>query len=327
MVFFFRDKSIVNIFFLLLLTFAVHFHLFYAAPLVLTVSNDGLISPILQKLLSNLPATILVFIYLFLLFIQALKLNATLNNLKMFQQQNYTVAMSYILFSGFFAQWSNISAALVANFFVIWIFSLLAKLYNLSSPKSWLFNIGILTAITILGYHPTSILVGITIFAVMIVRPFKIAEWFILLIGILMPFYFLGSYLFLFDQWHLFVNFLPSFQFHLPIQIINLSIGLAISILFVCLLFGIFYNQANSSRNVIQIRKNWGVMMLLLLLMLPVSFVFRGTNLNTAILCLVPSAAFAANAYSYPKRLIIPNILFWLTVALLVYNNWILIKN
>lgn len=327
MVFFFRDRSIVNIFFLLLLTFAVHFHLFYAAPLVLTASNDGLISPILNKLLSALPPTLLVFIYLLLLFIQALKLNATLNNLKMFQQQNYTVAMSYILFSGFFAQWSNISAALLANFLVIWIFSLLAKLYNLTSPKSWLFNIGILTAITILGYHPTSILVGITIFAVMIVRPFKIAEWFILLMGILLPFYFLGSYLFLFDQWHLFINFLPKFHFHLPIQNINLSIGLAISLLFVCLLFGFFYNQANSSRNVIQIRKNWGVMMLLLLLMLPVSFVFIGANLSTAILCIVPSAAFTANAYSYPKRLIIPNILFWLTTALLVYNNWVLIKN
>jgi hypothetical protein len=68
-------------------------------------------------------------------------------------------------------------------------------------------------------------------------------------------------------------------------------------------------------------------MMLLLSLMLPVSFVFRDANLNTAILCIVPSAAFAANAYSYPKRLIIPNILFWLTAALLVYNNWVLIKN
>ncbi len=327
MVFFFRDRSIVNIFFLLLLTFAVHFHLFYAAPLVLAVSNDGLISPILQKQLINLPATFLIFIYLFLLFIQALKLNATLNNLKMFPQQNYTVAMSYILFSGFFAQWSNISAALVANFFVIWIFSLLAKLYNLTSPKTSLFNIGILTAITILGYHPTSILVGITIFAVMIVRPFKIAEWFVLLIGILMPFYFLGAYLFLFNQWYLFVKFLPSIQFHLPIQSIDLSIGLAISLLLISLIFGLFYNQANSSRNVIQIRKNWGVMILLLLLMLPVSFVFKSSNLNTAILCIVPSAAFAANAYSYPKRLIIPNILFWLTAALLVYNNWFLIKN
>ncbi len=327
MVFFFRDRSIVNIFFLLLLTFAVHFHLFYSVPLVISISNDGLLSPLLQKIFQSFPEILLIFTYLLLLFIQALKLNATLNNLKMFQQQNYTVAMSYILFSGFFVQWSNISSALMANFLVIWIFSLLAKLYNLSSPKTWLFNIGILTAVTILCYHPTSILVGITIFAVMIVRPFRIAEWFILLMGILLPFYFLASYLFLFNQWHLFINYLPSFQLHLPIQHINLSVGIAISLMFICLLLGIFYNQVNSNRNVIQIRKNWGVMMLLLLLMLPVSFIFKGANLNTAILCIVPSAAFAANAYSYPKRLIIPNILFWLTAAFLVYNNWLLIKN
>jgi hypothetical protein len=78
---------------------------------------------------------------------------------------------------------------------------------------------------------------------------------------------------------------------------------------------------------VIQIRKNWGVMMVMLLILLPIPFIFMYAGIESAFMCLLPIAAFASNAFSYPRRLILPNILFWLAVAVLVYNNWILITN
>jgi hypothetical protein len=40
---------------------------------------------------------------------------------------------------------------------------------------------------------------------------------------------------------------------------------------------------------------------------------------------LVPLAAFASNAFSTPRRLLFPNILFWLAIGVLAYNNWELI--
>ena len=327
MVFLFKDRSDINVLFLALLSVAVHFHFYLEPPIVIANPTDGLLAYLLFHYIKPLPPLALIVLFHLIVIVQALRLNILVSRFKMFQQVSYLPAFTFVVLTALFPFWDAISSGLIANAFIIWILVKLNRLYDQTQPKTLEFNIGMIVGVSILLYEPIAILIPVVIFALVIIRPFRLTEWLVLMMGILMPFYFLGSYLFLFDQWHLFVNFLPSFQFHLPIQNINLSIGLAISILFVCLLFGIFYNQANSSRNVIQIRKNWGVMMLLLLLMLPVSFVFRATNLNTAILCLVPSAAFAANAYSYPKRLIIPNILFWLTVALLVYNNWILIKN
>nr|MCU0322690.1 DUF6427 family protein [Chitinophagaceae bacterium] len=255
-----------------------------------------------------------------------LRLNAALNNLKMFQQQHYTVAMSYILFSGFFTQWIAITSALIANFFIIWIFLKLANLNNHPSPKNLLFNTGLIAGITILAYHPTISLVAVTFFALAIVRPFRIAEWVVLLMGLIIPFYFLSAYLFLSDQFQQLPSFLPNLQLHIPIDNVNTITWIGIAVLLVTVIAGFYHNQENSGRMLLHIRKSWGVMLVLLILMLPIPFIFKNATLESALLSLVPLSAFAANFYSYPKRLLFPNLLFWLSVAFIAYNNWLLVK-
>jgi hypothetical protein len=325
-VFLFRDKSVVNLFFLLLLSLAVHFHFFSVPVAVVANPHEGFISEVLIKYIKPLPNPVLVVVYHLLLLAQAFRLNSVLTNLRMFQQQGHTTAMAYVLFSGFFAEWSAITPALVANLLIIWIFLQLSKLYNYPSPKSLLFNVGLLSGITILCYHPTSILVCITIFALAIVRPFRPAEWVVLLMGLLIPFYFLGSYFYLTDNLKQLLHFLPSIHFHLPLLKADAWFWIGLSVLALSLFMGIYYWQQNSGRMIIQIRKNWGVMMVLLLLMLPIPFIFRNESMHAAVLCLVPLAAYVSNVYQYPKRLFLPNILFWLSVAVIVHNNYQLVK-
>lgn len=326
MVFLFRDKSVINFFFLLLLSLAVHLHFFSGPPLVIANLHDGFISEFVIKYIQPLPLPLLVVVYHGLLLFQALRLNSVLNNLRMFHQQAHVTAMAYILFSGFFPEWSAITPALIANALLIWIFLQLSKLYTHPSPKALLFNIGLLLGVTILCYHPTSILICLTLFALAIVRPFRLAEWIVLFMGIIIPFYFLASYLYLSNnigQLHL---FLPTIQFHLPIIKGDVWFWMGLSVFVLSLLTGIYYWQLNSGRMIIQIRKNWGVMIGLLLLMLPVPFLFENETIYASVLSLVPMAAFASNAYLYPRRLILPNILFWLSAAIVIHNNWYLVK-
>jgi hypothetical protein len=96
--------------------------------------------------------------------------------------------------------------------------------------------------------------------------------------------------------------------------------------LFIALILGLFYWQKYNNRLVIQIRKNWSVMMVLLLILMPVPFIFFGAGVESAILSLIPLTAFITNAYGYPRRFFIPNLLFWLGVVLIVHNNWIFFK-
>lgn len=326
MVFLFRDKSVSGIVLLLLLLLAVHFHFIIEPPKLIINTDDGLIGIVLNKLVQNANSTLFFILYLVSVFTQAIRLNFALNNYKMFQHQHQTVAMSYILYSGFFVQWSAFSSALVANFLIVWIFIKLAQLSSSTNTKALLFNIGIITSCTILAYHPTYIIILVIFFALAVTRPFKMVEWLILVMGVMLPFYFLASWLYLTNQFYNINNYLPDIHLHLPIKIMNIWLWISFGVLVIATLAGIYFNSLNSARMIIQIRKNWSIMLIMLVLLLPTSFIFGNTTLEASILSLVPLAALTSNAYSYPKRLLLPNLLFWLSIAVILFNNRLLIK-
>jgi hypothetical protein len=236
-----------------------------------------------------------------------------LTDFRMFQTTNYVTAMTYILFTGIISQWSSISAALISNSLVLWIFILL-------------FNIGMLVSLTIIAYHPTAILIMVVLFALAVVRPFRLVEWILLLMGVLLPYYFLAAYLFLTDQIKTIVNYSPLLRLHYPVTHPDMWLWINLGFLLVALLLGMVYWQRYNNRMVMQIRKNWSVMLVLLLILVIAPFLFEGAGMDTAILSLIPLSAFVANAFGYPKRLILPNLIFWTAIILVVHNNWELIK-
>ena len=326
MVFIFRDKSIINIFFLAILSIAIHAQLFITAPVLIANNNDGFISILISNYLKELSPTLLFIIYQLIILLQAIRLNMVLTDFRMFQSTNYITGMTYILLTGIINQWSSISAALISNSLVLWIFILLSRLYNNQEPRTLLFNIGMLVSITILAYHPTAILIMVVLFALAVVRPFRIVEWILLLMGVLLPYYFLTAYLFLVDQLKTIINYSPIIRLHYPVTHPGMWLWINLGYLFAVLLIGMIYWQRFNNRMVIQIRKNWSVMLVLLLILLIAPFLFDGAGMDTGILCLIPLSAFVANAYGYPRRLFLPNLIFWLAIILIVHNNWELIK-
>jgi hypothetical protein len=68
-------------------------------------------------------------------------------------------------------------------------------------------------------------------------------------------------------------------------------------------------------------------MIVMLLILLPIPFIFLNAGIESGFLSLVPLGAFAGYAFSYPRRLVLPNILFWLALIVLIYNNWWLITH
>lgn len=325
----FRDKSFINIFLLIVLCVSIHFHFLIESPVIDTNSgtNDGLISLVLDHYIASLPAVVRLLLYHMLVLIQAIRLNLALNELRMYQSSNYLPAMTYVLLTAVIPQWCAISPALVSNSLVIWIFVKLSRLYNHSNPKTLLFNTGMITGLAVLCYHPMAILVGVVLFALAVVRPFRLAEWLILLMGIALPYYFVLSGLFLTDRLLEFQSMVPDFYLGIPKGASGMVFLRGVIGLGVLLLCGLFFWQVSISRMVIQIRKNWGVMMVMLLTLLPVPFIFQLGGLESGILCLIPISAFVANAFSNPRNLSFPNLLFIAAVIIIALNNWYLLKN
>lgn len=311
------------------MSIGVHFHFLMEAPLVDTNSgtNDGLLSIILDRYILSLPATIRFLLFHALITVQAIRLNMAMNELRMYPSTTFVPAMTYVLLTATISQWCAISPALVTNSLVIWIFIKLSRLYNHPSPKTLLFNTGLIAGLSVICYHPMAILIGVVLFALAVVRPFRLAEWLVLLIGIVLPYYFVLSVLYLTDRLPAIGSMLPDFYLGLPAGSYDKILLWGMSYLALILLFGLFFWQVSIGRMVIQIRKNWGVMMVFLLTLLPVPFIFQLGGLESGLLALIPVSAFAANAFANPRNLGLPNLLFMLALAVIAINNWYLLKN
>jgi hypothetical protein len=91
-------------------------------------------------------------------------------------------------------------------------------------------------------------------------------------------------------------------------------------------LVGLYQLQLHVGRLVIQIRKNWGVMMVLLFTLILSPFLFSSLGTQVLLMGLVPLSATISNGYSNPKKLLLPNFLFWTALGLIIINNWHLVK-
>lgn len=307
----------------------VHFHFFMEAPVVDTNSgtNDGLISLILDRHIQSFPSSARFLLYHVLILVQAIRLNLAMNELRMYPSNTFVPAMTYVLLTAVIPQWCSISPALISNSLVIWIFIKLSRLYNHPSPKTLLFNTGLIAGLSVICYHPMAILIGVVLFALAVVRPFRLAEWLILLMGVVLPYYFVLSGLFLTDRLSAISSMLPDFYIGLPDGSNDRKLLWGLGYLLITLLCGLFFWQVSIGRMVIQIRKNWGVMMVLLLTLLPVPFIFQLGGLESGLICLIPLSAFAANAFGNPRNLGFPNLLFILAIVMVIMNNWYLLKN
>ena len=325
MVSFFKDKSPAAVFGLVIVSIGIRAFFFKQPPAIITSPNDGLIYYLLINL-STLSGTVIAILYHLIVVVEALRLNYALNDIRMFSKPAYTTALAYVLLTSLLPSWNNISAALVINGLLIWLIYRMIRLYSTQQPKTLVYNIGLITGCTVLLYFPSLPLALVAFFAVALLRPFRFNEWIILLIGIITPFYFLAGWLFLDNKFHLITDALKVFHLSV-IRSANLLVMIAtFALAAIAIIIGIFLWQSNNGRMVIQARKMWSILFIMLILLLPTVYFMKEAWPNALLLATVPAATFVSNAFFYSKRNIGPALLFWLFVALIIYVNWFVIK-
>jgi hypothetical protein len=320
-VFLFRDRSDINLLFLVLLSVALHYHIWMHPPIVVANESDGLLAYILVHYIKPLSPLVLMLLFQVIILSQAIRLNVLMSKLKMFQQISYLPGFTYIILTALFPFWDAISSGLVANSMVIWILVKLLRLYDQNQPKSLEFNIGLIVGCSILLYEPIAILIPVVLFALTIIRPFKLTEWLVLIMGITVPFYFVFTFVFLTSGPEEFRHFLPRLDWKNPLVRPDLNVILSLVVISIQLFVGLYFWQDQQSRFIIQVRKYWGVLLLVLILTLFQPIIFSAQALYASAIVLTPLACFISFAYSVPKRLLIPNVLFWSSVAVIVYNH------
>jgi hypothetical protein len=290
--------------------------MFIHPQIPLPQQTDGFLFKLLLSQLSGFGKSIpLIYplISFILLYTQAITLNALVNQHRLMQKPNYLTGMAYLLITSLFAEWNILSAPLIINSLIIWVWSRMSKLYNEPNPKGSLFNIGMAIGISSFFYFPTISFSVLVIVGLLITRPFKLPEWIVALLGLASPFYFLLAYVYVMDKWQGY--HFPGVAVTLPHFIESRWALVAVIIVLFTTVAGFIYVQKNFRRQLVQARKSWNLIFLYLLIALFVPFINASHSFVYWILSAVPIAVIAGAGFLYPQKRAFPLILHWLMVA------------
>ena len=317
----FKQKSPGNVVVLLIFGLLIKLPLFLAPKNIVATATDGPLYHWLLSVLTPENAFACSMLALGFLFTQALLITYLANEYRMMSRQNYLPGMAYLLITSLLPEWTYLSAPLIASSFIIWMFIKLFALYNQQNAKPQVYNIGLLAGISSYIYFPSACFVVCVLIGLMILKPFRLNEIILFILGCITPYYFYGVYLFLFAQFSV-AAFVPHIAAEVPE--IKSSIGLAVSTFLVMVPFiaGGFYLQKQMGKMLIQVRKNWSILLLYLLVAFFVPFLGDGDALYALVLMAVPFSLFHACGYFYPARRIVPLLLFFLTIAFVLYQQF-----
>ena len=315
----FKSNNPYNTFLLLIYGLLLKLPMFFHPVIPSTQQTDGFLFKALLVQLSGIGKSLPIiypFITFLLLFTQAITFNRLVNDLRLMQKPNYLTAMSYLLITSLFSEWNILSAPLIINSLLIWVWSRMSRLHNEQNPKTSLFNIGIAIGLSSFFYFPSIAFAVMIISGLLITRAFRPSEWMVALLGIITPYYFLLAYVFLTDKWK---------GYHFPGVSVTFphfyeskwALAAIIIVLFTCVT-GFFFIQQNFRRQLVQARKSWNLLFLYLLIALFIPFINATHSFVYWILCAVPLSIIAAAGFLYPTKKWFPLILHWIIVAFVI---------
>lgn len=319
----FRQKSPGNIIVLFLFGLLIKLPLFlYPKKISATQYDEDFYHWLIQSLHvqgdNGLIYSLLSFV---LLYVQALMINFLVNEYRLLPKQNYLPGMAYLLLTSLLPEWNYLSSPLVSSTLIIWLFILLFRLYNIAIARGPVFNIGLLLGISSYFYFPSASFLLCIVLGLIILKPFRLNEVVLFLMGCLTPYYFIAAWLFLKDQLS-FANFFPHVSVRVPE--IKSTIWVAGGILFLAIPFltGGFFVQKHLHKMLIQVRKSWTIVLLYLLLAFFIPFVNTNSSFSNWVLLVAPFACFHASTYFYASKKWVANLLFFLTIGYILYLQY-----
>jgi Family of unknown function (DUF6427) len=323
---FFRQKNPGNVFLLLIYALVLKFSIFLHPVLPVLYKEDNYLYRFILLTLNSLfnnTAILYSILTFLLLFAQATLFNRICNYHKLFPKSNYLPGMSYLLVTSLLQDWNHFSAPLLINFIMIWSWYRMIELYNNTRPVTAIFNIGLLTGLATLLYVPATAFLLLVIFALIIMRPFRIQEWLVGFLGFTSPYYFLLLVLYFTSQLN-WKNVLPHIHFALPSMPSSIWITLGIMLLIIPFVIGGYFVQNNLNKMLIQVRKSWSLLLVFLIVAVVVILINKANSYENWIVTAVPFAAFHSSAYFYSSNKIIPHLLHWLCFSFVIIMNYLL---
>jgi hypothetical protein len=321
----FKQKNPANILLLLVFGLLIKLPIFVTPHIPTSRPADGVLFDAILRFLEPTGRAyprLYALLAFGLLFLQAMVLTRFINSQRMMTRTNYLPGMAYLLITSLLPEWNYFSAPLLINSILLFVLSWLFGIYNQPNAKGTIFNIGL--ALGIAGFLFVSSLTFViwVLLAMAVMRPFRLNEWLICIVGITTPFYFYAIYIFIKQKWS-WEAFLPRITIGVPVLEQTAWLAASVFLLMVPFLVGGYYVQDNLRRMLINVRKGWSLLLLYLLTALLLPFVNSSDTFENWVMAMVPMAAFHACTYLYSAWRPLAHLLFWLTTAFVIaYQYW-----
>jgi len=175
------------------------------------LSNGTFLFDALQSILPVPDSTANYAVAAVLTLLQAVLINVIVSHQRLTEEITLFPGLFYILFMGFSAQFWAVTPLLIANFFLLFAIMELTATYKEFSSADRIFNIGLFIGIASLFYFSYIVFLLFAWIGIGILRAIRWKERVILILGFLVPYFFLFTYHFWYGmQENLLVNHISS---------------------------------------------------------------------------------------------------------------------
>jgi len=137
---------------------------------------------------------------LFFLLLQSIYLNEISIKFNITPKNTYVTALVYFTIMSYLPEAHTFNQIIICNFFLIPMLSLLLRFYEETDAFSEAFYVGMLISLATMFYYPIILLVLFVFFSFIIFRLFSWREWFIVILGMIVPFLFVFTYFFWYNK-------------------------------------------------------------------------------------------------------------------------------
>ncbi len=311
----FNSNHPIGFIYLLLYAFIVKGS-FYFGGFELNYGSDSILSKPFFDLLNNtrIPQWVIHTFAILMVYFQAVIFNQILQRFRIFERQSFMPGLLYLTFSSFIPEFVILSPVNVAYTFIIPYFNNLMKLPEEGQALEGLLLTGFFVAMASLFYFPASFLVLVLLYAMFVLTTPSLRELLMILIGFVLPYYFVGIYFFLVDQlpyyWKLVLDVFPE-----EVKVQAQDYGLLVLAGFILLLTIIGYFRALKipQQFIILFRKYLIVFLVFIVIGIGFSFFIEGNKLLFAYMFLIPTSIFVGSIFDTEKPT------FWQRVLFIVF--------
>lgn len=307
---------------ILLVPFVLVLHLpIFMVPLSGPSDTDGYLSLLSKSVLGSAPflhylvSVILVFIDLYLV-------QKITNVYKMLGAYSYLVAILFCFLNAFFVSFTTNFSTQVAVLLLLLLMYYYVLLFERSFSLKTGFNIGLVLGLGGLFFKPFMLFFFLAVWGVIAYRTDFVRVFFTILLGFMMPFYFLFTYQYLSASKIIWVSFLPqihllSFQkWEMP------TAGYLYVFLFIGMFIQSFLKAQGSLNSMLIFNRNiYNALSLTAALIIISLFLTSFFSLSLLHLMVIPFSFMLAYLLKDYKKKWIPELYFWVLFCLVIFNS------